>query len=54
MSDPQKNFMCIKCGAVVNDMQRNQGKDTPCMRCILEALEWEEWNEIQKPLHGKA
>jgi hypothetical protein len=34
MSDPKKNFICPKCGFVVNDMQRHQGSSTPCEGCF--------------------
>jgi DNA-directed RNA polymerase subunit RPC12/RpoP len=34
MSDPRKNFACVKCGHVINDKQRTDGKDTECPECV--------------------
>lgn len=33
MSDPQKNFVCAECGTVINDIQRQHGKETECPWC---------------------
>lgn len=34
MSDPRKNFVCNKCGAIINDRYRYWGTETPCPNCI--------------------
>lgn len=39
MSDPRKNFVCVKCGYVINDTQRHQGKNTSCDRCLRKEVE---------------
>lgn len=33
MSDPRKNFVCEKCGNVLNDTQRPWGQDSICPFC---------------------
>ena len=33
MSDPRKNFVCSKCGCVLNDTQRPWGSESICPVC---------------------
>lgn len=33
MSDPQKEYICIRCGFEINDSQRNWGNQTQCLVC---------------------
>lgn len=35
MSDPRKEFKCVKCGFVMNDKDRNNGYETQCPQCDL-------------------
>lgn len=57
--DPRKTFVCRRCGYVINDADRPQGKDTPCPGCENRELEkrmanrgknmrWEDKQEQQK------
>lgn len=39
MSDPKKNFVCSKCGYIINDGQRHAGKHTPCPGCMQNEIE---------------
>lgn len=39
MSDPRKNFICLKCGTVVNDTQRQFGNQTKCGYCMRKEYE---------------
>lgn len=33
MSDPRKNFICLECGAIFSDKQREWGNQTICSVC---------------------
>jgi len=33
MPDPKKNFICPRCGTILNDTQRQWGKETICPIC---------------------
>ena len=34
--DPRKNFICKRCGLIINDISRQYGSETPCPRCERE------------------
>jgi ribosomal protein S27AE len=36
MADPQKNFICSKCGYIINDTERLWGRETECPKCMDE------------------
>lgn len=38
MSDPKKEFMCTKCGNIINDTQRMWGKESNCPNCFKKDL----------------
>lgn len=38
MSDPRKNFICKARKHIVNDINRNHGKDSECFFCIIDSF----------------